>query len=289
MKNDYEVQFSASDHQLIKKSLKDFGRNIYSQFGEDGILEKILEKVEVKSKVAVEFGAWDGYHYSNTANLWTNGWKGILIEGITSRYETLKQNTKDYDCICINAYVKPSGDNSLESIIEDSGVGFDIGVLSIDIDGNDYWIFHGLQNIRPCIVICEYNPTIPAEIDLYAEYGNYFGASASALKRVATEKGYQLVAVTDTNCFFVLNELCRDLMVEYETRLECIKIETHLTYLITSYSGDYYLSKKPTYNLSLPGTETLIGQYDTFPSTRLCNISLKIKRLVSKLIKFMHR
>ena len=62
------------------KRLSEHASNTYSQFGEDGIIEKIFQIIGVNSKVCIEFGAWDGFYLSNTANLWTNGWKGILIE-----------------------------------------------------------------------------------------------------------------------------------------------------------------------------------------------------------------
>ena len=177
---------SQPDH-VERKRLADFASNHHSQFGEDGIIDKIFEIIGTRSKVSVEFGAWDGFHLSNTANLWTNGWKGVLIEGHPERFRQLTTNVRDYSCVCIHAYVSRDGDNRLEALLSRHGVAPDIDLLSIDIDGNDYYIVESLETLRPRLIVCEYNPTIPAELDLYAEYGNYFGASVTALERIGPE------------------------------------------------------------------------------------------------------
>ena len=246
------------------KKLIDYCSNVYSQFGEDGIVEKIFEIIGAETKLCVEFGAWDGFHMANTANLWTQSWKGVLIEGNKRRYKRLLKNVSEYDCICICAFVQSSGDSTLEALLDKEGITEQIDLLSIDIDGNDYYIFESLKTIRPRVVICEHNPTIPAEIDLVAEEGNYFGCSVSALKRVGEEKGYKLIAVTETNSFFVLKEY-EQLFEEYETRLKKIKNDRYITYFITSYSGEYVLSKTElAYGASFPYKGKLNG-----PHTRI--------------------
>ncbi|MBM3344902.1 MAG: FkbM family methyltransferase [Betaproteobacteria bacterium] len=186
--------------------LSAFGTNHYSQSGEDGVIAKFFEIIGTRSKTRIEFGAWDGFHLSNTANLWTSGWKGVLIEGHARRFQDLERNVRDHDCTCINAYVSRDGENRLEALLDRHGVGRNIDLLSIDIDGNDYYIIESLEKLGPRVIVCEYKPTIPAETDLLAEYGNYFGASVAALERVARSKSYRLVALTETNCFFVLDE-----------------------------------------------------------------------------------
>ena len=85
------------------KKLSDNARNEYSQFGEDGIIEEILLTCGVGEKTCVEFGAWDGVRYSNTANLWKNGWKAVLVEGDASRFKELVVVAPD--CLCIHAMV----------------------------------------------------------------------------------------------------------------------------------------------------------------------------------------
>lgn len=246
--------------QQARALLADFGSNRHSQFGEDGIIAKIFEIIGSRSKVCVEFGAWDGFHLSNTANLWTNGWKGVLIEGHAGRFRELTSNVKEHSCVCIQAYVSNDGDNSLEALLATHGVAPDIDLLSIDIDGNDYYILESLQTLRPRLIVCEYNPTIPADVDLFAEYGNYFGASVSALERVARSKSYRLVALTDTNCFFVLEEDFHRFS-GYETRLQKIRIDRLLIHVMTAYNGDYVVSRPGPYGLKFPHGGKLTGPH----------------------------
>jgi hypothetical protein len=263
--------------------LSSFAKNVYSQNGEDGIIEKIFEVIGTTSRVCIEFGAWDGFHLANTANLWTKGWKGILIEGVKSRYEDLKKNVKDYDCLCVHAFVAREGENSLDAIARREGIGPDIDLLSIDIDGDDYYILESLEFLKPRVVVCEYNPTIPAEIDLYAEYRNYFGASVAALNRVAATKGLYLVAITETNCIFVSQSEASKFS-GFETRIDHIKSDSQLLYLVTNYAGDYVVCGKPSYGISTPYCGKLFGEVRNFPNgAGIRGIGLRLYRLARKL------
>lgn len=244
--------------------LSDFSTNVFSQFGEDGIVQKIFQIIGISHNVCIEFGAWDGFYLSNTANLWTNGWKGILIEGNVERYCTLVENTKGYDCHCINLYVTHSGDNVLENIIRRNNLPQQIDLLSIDIDGDDYYIFGSMTDLRPRVIICEYNPTIPSHIDLVPEPGNCFGSSALALVKLAERKGYSLISMTETNCFFVTNDLFHHFS-DYETSLPSLALTDHLTYLMTGYSGEYIASRLPTYGCTFPSAQEFRGAYYQFP------------------------
>jgi hypothetical protein len=240
--------------------LSDLGRNEYSQFGEDGIVAAIFERISARTRVCVEFGAWDGFHLSNTAALWTRGWRGVLIEGDRRRFHELQANTEKYGCVCINAWVMREGPSRLEALLERAGVVSEVDLLSIDIDGDDFYVLESLERLRPRVIICEYNPTIPADVDLHAEYGSSFGASVAALTRVARDKGYELVALTQTNCFFVLREETTKLS-EFETKIEKIRCDDQIVYLMTSYTGDYVTSRPPPYGLRYPYRGPLIGPY----------------------------
>jgi hypothetical protein len=247
--------------------LADYAFNKYSQFGEDGIIQKIFEIIGTESKVCVEFGAWDGFHFANTANLWTQGWYGILIECDPLKFTQLMQNTAAYNCLCFRAKVAAFGANTLEGILAREGVDAQIDLLSIDIDGDDYYILQSITNIRPRLIICEYNPTIPAHMELVPEPGGYFGCSAASLVRLAATKGYSLVALTETNCFFVPQDLVGKFK-EFETNLERLAIKKHLTYLMTGYNGNYIASREPTYGLNVPSDEKFSGTYYAFPQVR---------------------
>jgi hypothetical protein len=243
-----------------KPLLTDHSYNKYSQNGEDGVIETIFGAIGTVSKICIEFGAWDGFHFSNTANLWTQGWKGVLIEGDRHRFQELRANTRSYDCVCMNAYVTRDGGARLEALLEQSDIGYAVDLLSIDIDGDDYYILQSLERLRPRVIICEYNPTIPAEIDLYAEYGSDFGSSVTALTRVAGDKGYELVALTDTNCVFVVRDEAAKLS-NFETRQEHIRRNSQLVYLLTSYKGDYAISRPLPYGFNFPYRGLLYGPH----------------------------
>ncbi len=235
-----------------KSTLSDFAYNIYSQFGEDGIIEKIFEIIGTQSKIAIEFGAWDGFTFSNTAALWSknSGWKAILIEGDEKKFQDLKKNTRIFNVIPIQAWVGIDRDDCLEAILEKNGIDEPIDLLSIDIDGNDYHIFESLKTIRPRVIIVEFNPTIPVEYDIYAPYAvdNNFGQSVAALNRVAKKKGYVLVALTITNAFYVLEKDFAK-FADFETDLRLLDQSDGHIVVVTTYDGKYALvnNKKNSY------------------------------------------
>ncbi|OGZ65400.1 MAG: hypothetical protein A3C50_03610 [Candidatus Staskawiczbacteria bacterium RIFCSPHIGHO2_02_FULL_43_16] len=268
---------------MVKSKLTDYSSNVYSQFGEDGITGQIFRVIGVASRICVEIGAWDGFHLSNTANLWTKGWRGILIESRGKRFQQLMANTKPYHCHCIHEHVEPEGEHSLESILEKAGITGDIDLLSIDVDGDDYHIFQGLKKISPRVIICEYNPTVPVHMELVAKQGSYFGASALALANLAKSKGYFLVAVTDVNCFFVRSEYAGK-FAGYDTDLTSLFLGNHLVYAITDYSGKYMFSQEPKYGFTRPSLQ-LFEKGSVFYATFNAQASvLRMRRLAKRLI-----
>ena len=110
-----------------------------------------------------------------------------------------------------------------------------IDLLSIDIDSNDYYIFESLETMRPRVIVCEYNPTLPSELDVYGAYGESMGASISALDKVAISKGYTLVAITVTNGIWVRNDVAQPLIDEFDVDIRHIKLNTWVTYLVSDY------------------------------------------------------
>lgn len=247
------IIFKAQDIPLAK-----FAYNTYSQFGEDGIIEKIFQIIGTQSKICIEFGAWDGFYLSNTAKLWSQEkWHGILIESDAKKFQELVKNTKPYSITCICESVG-RGSQSLESLLQKYKISSDsIDLLSIDIDGDDYYILESLSKLRPRVIICEHNPTLPADHDIYFPYGSAWGCSAGALVRLAESKGYKLIAMTDSNCFFVISEEFEKFK-EYETRIEKIKITKYLKFLITNYSGSYIILgewDKTPYGINKPSND----------------------------------
>ena len=220
-----------------KKYLKDFKYNRYSQFGEDGIIEKIFELIGAESKLCVEFGAWDGLACSNTALLWRHKkWKAILIEADKIRYAQLLKNIFSYNCIAVCKTVGIEDDNSIDAILTSLNINDPIDLMSIDIDGNDYYIFESLNLYRPRVIICERNPTIPIHLDIYQDYGGYFGCSVGALIRIGNNKDYTLIALTEANAFFVDNQLLH-YFNDFELTIDRMDANKIVNYLAYSYDG----------------------------------------------------
>lgn len=193
------------------KTLKNYGRKEYSQTMEAGILEGIFENIGVVNKYFVEFGAWDGKNLSNTANLRLNhAWTGLLLEGD-------KEKAKEFQHIT-HGFVTAENVNLL---FEKHNVPSEFDLLSIDIDGNDYWVWKAIDEKRFCprVVVIEYNCNIPnqhdsiaikysPEIDTTKPSIYYYSASIPALKKLGESKGYSLVyRVNLHNLFFIRTEL----------------------------------------------------------------------------------
>ena len=158
------------------------------------------------------------------------------------RYEKLqlylKNSSYSESVIAINAAVGIN-ENSLENILHRNNFSRveDVDLLSIDIDSNDYYIFESLQVLRPRVIICEYNPTIPSELDIYPAYDNDIGCSVGALVRIGKEKGYTLVALTYVNVIFVRTDVAHLVTSQYETNIRNLGLSRSLLNVITDYSG----------------------------------------------------
>jgi hypothetical protein len=206
--------------------LNTFRRDVKSQFGEDGIIEKIFEIIGPGSKWCCEFGAWDGEHCSNTYNLIRNkGWSGVLFEGDGGKCRTLQQNYRDRsDVYCMNRLVGWEGPNALEKLLSETPIPKDFDLLSIDIDGNDYHVWASLEKYRPRVVIVEFNPCVPNNIEFIqvADAKVHQGVSILSLTELAKEKGYELICVNAENAFFIVRELFPKMNIQ-DNSIEAIK------------------------------------------------------------------
>jgi hypothetical protein len=190
--------------------LQNYRRDVMSQCGEDGLIEKIFEIMGASNKWCVEFGAWDGKHYSNSWSLINNfGWKAVLVEGNKDRFQELKQNYIDNtNVIAFNKLVDISGgENSLDSILRQTPIPHDFDFLCIDIDGCDWQIWESFTTYSPRLVSIEFNPTIPNHVHFVqdSDMSLNHGSSLLAMIELGKEKGYELVATTKWNAFFVRN------------------------------------------------------------------------------------
>jgi len=195
--------------------LKAAERSVFSQFGEDGVIERIFEIIEPGPKFAVEFGAHDGVHNSNMRNLVVNkGWSSFQIEGNKKRAAALARNYADYPSTKTqHAWVWPG---NIEILFEEAGVPRDLDLLVIDIDSNDYYVWRTIHDFRPKVVMIEANLAFPPPQRMVIDYHPmnywdrtyYFGASMQSLYNLGKKKGYELLYQISKgpNLFFVAEE-----------------------------------------------------------------------------------
>jgi hypothetical protein len=191
------------------------GFKIFSQFDEDGIIQYLISKLPIANKTFIEFGV-ENYEESNTRFLLLNDhWQGMVLDARPAGIKYIQQDNIywQYDLQARCTWITRENINML---LHDAGFGEDVGLLSIDIDGNDYWIWEAIQSVRPRIVIVEYNSlfglrpiVVPYKEDFErtaAHYSNlYYGSSLGALQHLAQKKGYLLLGsnIWGHNAFFI--------------------------------------------------------------------------------------
>lgn len=204
-------------------NIRDINKNefqVFSQWGEDGIIQFLISSIPIASKRFIEFGVED-YKESNSRFLLMNdNWSGLVFDGDKENIKKIIHSDLywRYDITAKNAFISRENINEL---IKAAGFDGDIGVLSIDIDGNDYWVWEAIDCVNPAIVIVEYNhrfgptelhtvPYDPAFVRSKAHYSMiYAGASLALLTELGKKKGYDLVgtASNGNNAFFVKKNL----------------------------------------------------------------------------------
>ncbi|MFM6218815.1 MAG: hypothetical protein ACKPDM_00375 [Dolichospermum sp.] len=212
---------------LNSKSIRDNEFRAFSQWGEDGIIQFLIRNVPINRKIFVEFGV-QNYTESNTRFLLiNNNWSGLVIDGGSEEISYIKNDPIywQYNLKAVNSFITK---DNINQILSDNGIQGEIGLLSVDIDGNDYWVWQAIDCINPAIVISEYNfrfgankaVTVPYDASFVrskAHYSNiYYGASLKALCILADKKGYAFVGCNSAgnNAFFVRKDLKPDAINE---------------------------------------------------------------------------
>ena len=235
----------------MKKYLDEFDlnlheRKIYSQNGEDGIIEFIFLKIGTTNKFSVEFGVGNGFESNTTHLLEKKGWKGLMMDyGYDEKIKTknlikkglcykkfgikyflqksirfLKKTMMRYKRSRYFQYdikrEKVTAEN-IEKLFQKYNIPKKFDLLSIDIDFNDYWVWKAITNYHPNVVVIEFNSSLPPTESSVVQYDpeaiwdgtNYFGASLLALQNLGHTKGYTLLGCDSNgvNAFFCKNDL----------------------------------------------------------------------------------
>lgn len=213
--------------QISSCNLQENEFKVYSQWGEDGIIQKLLRHIKIENKIFIEFGV-ENYTESNTRFLLVNNnWSGLVIDGSQENIDYIKkdaiywQHNLKAECCFITR-------ENINSIFFNNGIKGEIGVLSIDIDGNDYWVWKAINSVNPAIVIVEYNARFGPDSTVSVPYFSgfirsnashstiYYGASLKAFYLLAKSKGYVFLGCNSAgnNAFFVRRDLMVSELVE---------------------------------------------------------------------------
>lgn len=197
------------------RDLTPFEFRVFSQNGEDGVIAEVFRRVGTDTCRFVEFGAEDGREANCLFLAEVLGWEGLFIEGDPASYVALEQRFRDRPRVRTACeLVTPSNINAILRGFDITG---SIDILSIDIDGHDYWVWQAIEAVSPRLVVIEYNAHVPypdRRVQPLEEEGpwrgtDYFGASLGALEYLARQLGYTLVHtdLAGVNAFFVREEL----------------------------------------------------------------------------------
>ncbi|HPY76044.1 MAG TPA: hypothetical protein PLB63_11640 [Planctomycetota bacterium] len=222
-------QLSNQNQERTKNIIDDIHQaefKVFSQWGDDGIIQFLINYLDISNQFFIEFGV-ENYKEANTRFLMmNNNWSGLIIDGSEKNIQFVKSMKwyHYYDLIALHEFVTCE---NINKILDENNIHGEIGLLHIDIDGNDYWIWKTINTISPVIVIVEYNslfgsdkhwtiPYNPTFDRTKAHPSNlYYGASISALCQLANEKGYAFIGSNSNgnNAYFIRNDKLKGLKV----------------------------------------------------------------------------
>lgn len=223
---------NSPERNTVEKKINEFNfnffeRKIYSQNGEDGILNFLFSLIGTTNKYAIEIGCDDASE-CNIRFLLENGWEGLLIDDFaysrlyTWQISTMKNELRVPQSKHIPEHLLTYLKNefitkeNVNSTLEKYGIPEKIDLLSIDIDYNTFWIWKAIETVTPRVVIVEYNSQFPPPLSKVVPYDstakfdwtNYYGGSLMAFVKLGKEKGYDLVGCDNagTNAFFIRHD-----------------------------------------------------------------------------------
>ena len=190
---------------------------LLSQNQEDGMLWSLFQQIGTTTKTFVELGS--GATGGNAAMLAGEfGWTGLLVEGDQGKVEYAGRRFPRAKAVC--AWITPETVNDL---LERNGFAGEVDLLSVDVDGVDYWVWQAITVCSARLVMLEYNSMFGADRAVTVPYDPkfnrrdhrfcYYGASLSAMTQLSATKGYRLVAVepTGVNAFFLRNDVAPEI------------------------------------------------------------------------------
>ena len=246
-------------------NLSDIEFSVFSQWGDDGIIQYLIHKLEITNKTFIEFGVGNYLEANTRFLLINNNWKGLIFDGSEKNINFVKNDSIYWKYNLTAKHLFITREN-INQEIKNCGFEGEIGILHIDIDGNDYWIWEEINVVNPEIVIMEYNSvfgnkasiSVPYDKNFYvtnAHYSNlFFGASLKAMCFLAEKKNYSFVGsnTNGNNAYFVRND-----------RLKSVK-------KITADQGYYEINARQ--NRNEKGELTFISDHEMIKSCKDLNV-----------------
>jgi hypothetical protein len=220
--------------------LNKYAKNVHSQFGEDGIIQQILSTLPNCDGWCVEFGAWDGKFLSNTCRLIEeDGYSAVLVEGNPVKFSELQKNFANFPKVFAIQKMIDFETNRLEDVLATTPIPKDFDFLSIDIDGCDYHIWQNLEKYHPKVVCIEFNPTCGVGVEFIQErnFQVSAGASLAALIKLGKTKGYELIATTRNNGFFVRQEHYSNFCIQDNSEATLRSDVSWVSHVFSTYDG----------------------------------------------------
>jgi hypothetical protein len=235
------------DRRLLK-----YGFQVCSQNNEDGMIHEILKRLDIQTGSFAEIGVGNG-HENNTAFLLSMGWIGFWIEGDPAFLETIGQ--PEYSAYSVTGKQAFVTRENISNIFKQLKIPIELDLLSIDVDRNTYYIWEGLSDYRPKVVVVEYNSAMPPDVDWLIDYApqkvwdgsQNFGASLLAYENLGKRLGYSLVGCDfiGVNAFFIRDDVLNDYANRFcspftsnnhyePPRYGLVKRLTHPTKILTS-------------------------------------------------------
>lgn len=208
-------------------SIEDIEFQVFSQWGDDGIIQYLIHKLDIKFKTFVEFGV-ENYRESNTRFLLiNNNWAGLVLDGSEVHINYIKNDiiSWGYELYAKQTFITKE---NINDVLANIPFNKELGILSIDIDGNDYWVWKEITVVNPIIVIVEYNSVFGIENPWTIAYQSdfvrsreeagilFYGSSLLSLCDLAKEKGYSFFGCNSAgnNAYFIRNDKVGNLPVQ---------------------------------------------------------------------------
>lgn len=245
------IKLSQGINEKNLENIDELNFSIFSQFNEDAIIQFLIQNLNIKNKKFVELGV-ENYSEANTRFLLEkDNWDGLIVDSSKENIKYIKKQNYfwRHNIIALSSFINKE---NINDILKKNLYSGEVGLLSVDIDGNDLWVWKEINQISPIILVIEYNAKMGKEDSLSIKYDPNFqresngiekliyGASLKALTKISEHKGYSLVCTNKNgnNAFFVKNDHLNKKIFKRSVS-DCFKMSHFREYLKSESNKEY--------------------------------------------------